>query len=281
MAARQRAPKRTLSDDGNSEYENWLLRLDQEAEKLEPGGLFLYDPFMLERYPRLRSASEREREAVENVISLEATRIGAHPKAERVLNGLDTKMQRQLAALAGDVREAIRQHSIHSGNRTGIAALERQAPPAQRRLDRLTADAVNTLRRMRACADGLPRELGVVHSNAASEALKALSGARHRYRPDSSATRMLDTTHPYTEDQTTFAMVRLYWFFRFGCGLTGDESEVRVALLRNAFWQPWAEPVTVLEQYIEGESQGSTAVRMAVARFRLDRGTAAPQPRPE
>jgi hypothetical protein len=41
--------------------------------------------------------------------------------------------------------------------------------------------------------------------------------------------------HPVPEDPTVRGMVDLYWFFRQCCGLTGDEAEVRVALLRNTF----------------------------------------------
>jgi len=77
-------------------------------------------------------------------------------------------------------------------------------------------------------------------------------------------------------DPTTFAMVQLYWLLRHGCGLTGDESEVRVALIRNFFWAPLGVPkVKFRPFYEEGESQGCSAVRQAVRRFHLPKGTSA------
>lgn len=68
---------------------------------------------------------------------------------------------------------------------------------------------------------------------------------------------------------TTRCMVKLYWFFRDGCSLSGDESEVRVAMIRNSFWMELGvEPIDYVPAYNIEENKGCTAVRLAVARYR-------------
>jgi hypothetical protein len=70
-----------------------------------------------------------------------------------------------------------------------------------------------------------------------------------------------------------FGMVRLYWFFRHECQLSGDESEVRTARLRNAFWiEHGVSTVPYRANYIPGESKGCDAVHIAVARFQPEQG---------
>jgi hypothetical protein len=77
------------------------------------------------------------------------------------------------------------------------------------------------------------------------------------------------------QNPTTFAMVQIYWFFCSGCNLTGHDSEVRVALIRNAFWAQVGIPaVTYRESYTGDQSRGCDAVKQAVHRFRWPQGTA-------
>jgi hypothetical protein len=75
------------------------------------------------------------------------------------------------------------------------------------------------------------------------------------------------------EDPEVFGMVQLYWFFRHGCTLSGHESEVRVARLRNAFWTEYgATKVKYLAKYDGVKAQGCDAVRLAVRRFKPQKG---------
>jgi hypothetical protein len=69
-------------------------------------------------------------------------------------------------------------------------------------------------------------------------------------------------------------MVMLYWFFRHECKLPAGESEVRTAMIRKSFWAKFGiEKVVFRPKYSADESLGCEAVRKAVERFRLDRGT--------
>ena len=80
----------------------------------------------------------------------------------------------------------------------------------------------------------------------------------------------LPSEYPRPASTEVFGMVKLYWLFRHECGLTGDESEVRVARLRNAFWIEYGvRPVKFRAIYRAGESIGCNAVHAAVRRFRL------------
>jgi hypothetical protein len=112
------------------------------------------------------------------------------------------------------------------------------------------------------------RMLGQPYIVAASNALRDLD---IKYLPDAQkhieiATESMSVG---SEDVEVFGMVQLYWFFRHECNLNGDESEVRVARLRNAFWiENGASAVTYRAKYIAGQSQGCEAVHVAVRRFR-------------
>lgn len=74
--------------------------------------------------------------------------------------------------------------------------------------------------------------------------------------------------HPIPTDPVASCMVQLYWFFRRGCRVSGNDSEVRVALIRNSFWTKLGEsPVSFRPTYKSAESAGCPAVDAAVRRF--------------
>ena len=80
--------------------------------------------------------------------------------------------------------------------------------------------------------------------------------------------------HQPEDDQSSFAVVPLYWFFRHECGLSGNESEVRAAMIRNQFLTPpGKEPLKYQAESTGGEFGGSSAVRLAVSRYRPEAQT--------
>src|SRR5262249_25309541 len=85
--------------------------------------------------------------------------------------------------------------------------------------------------------------------------------------------RSVASEYPRLEDPVRLAMVQLYWLLRHGCGLSGHESEVRVALIRNALWTKHG--ITAIPIRAKGtpvKSKGCDAVHVAVMRFK--QGTA-------
>lgn len=109
--------------------------------------------------------------------------------------------------------------------------------------------------------------LGTDYRNAANKALKALDD-KHFPTAQEHIEIESQSLASENEDVAVFGMVKLYWFFRHGCGLTGDESEVRVARLRNAFWtEHGVSTVPFRAEYFTGQSQGCEAVHVAVIRF--------------
>jgi hypothetical protein len=93
--------------------------------------------------------------------------------------------------------------------------------------------------------------------------LKGLAAPRHRSLAEFPA--LARELRQVTKSPVTSAMVWLYWFFRSGCHLSGDEAEVRVGLLRNALWKR----LDVEEVFIATDQpRGCRAVYVAVSRYR-------------
>jgi hypothetical protein len=88
--------------------------------------------------------------------------------------------------------------------------------------------------------------------------------------PDLSGLLKTPGFHITLKDPVAPCMVKLYWFFRHGCEITGDHSEVRVALLRNTFWGKYKiPPVKYREKFDRevAEPAGCPAVIEAVRRY--------------
>ena len=198
----------------------------------------------------------------------------AHSDASRCLHGLDTAQRTQLAALLLETREAF---EIREHQNSGAALRRYLANEARRRhrmLRRKLARARKAVQELKDYASdsafGRSGEktvhearqmLGHDYLCVASHALAALDGKR-----------LSDDTdfHEYStaERAEGFGMVQLYWFFRHGCALSGDESEVRVGLIRTVFWTEYG--VSKIPLRTKGqpeESKGCDAVRAAVMRL--------------
>jgi hypothetical protein len=150
-------------------------------------------------------------------------------------------------------------------------------------LERKVAAAEGALEDLKAYAEALDSLLGWNYVITSKSCLKQLRMFRKaaEYALEFYRNELRDDEHSAPEDATTFGMVQLYWFFRHGCDLSGDESEVRTALIRSAFWTHYGVlRVDVQERYETGQSKGCEAVRLAVRRFRLkDEGHRSQKPR--
>ena len=82
---------------------------------------------------------------------------------------------------------------------------------------------------------------------------------------------LLPQSFPFQDEPIDSVQGQLYFFFR-SYGVSGNDAEVRVGLIRNAFLTEWVGSVGVLKSYQDGESQGCDAVRKAVKRFELAQG---------
>jgi hypothetical protein len=140
--------------------------------------------------------------------------------------------------------------------------LASEAARRRRMLGRKLANARASLKDLRnyaQCLDSLHGMQSI--GDAARECLKRLNVPLRK--------RTFEPLGSSSDNPTAFGMVRLYWFFGHGCRLSGDESEVRVALIRNAFWREFGvETVPYRAKYEDAQSKGCEAVHVVVNRFR-------------
>jgi len=106
--------------------------------------------------------------------------------------------------------------------------------------------------------------LGLDYIRAADRGLKALANVKD----DPSGGEFylsLKSEYPRLQDPRQLGIVEFYWFFRNECRCSGREAKVRVAMIANAFL---ASKLKYKPNYRDAESQGCSAVRVAVARYR-------------
>jgi hypothetical protein len=186
---------------------------------------------------------------------------------------LDPEQNRQLAALSRDILFSLEVYNDHRRDAGRAYKLAGEGERRTRMLSRKVAKLREQLGDLQDYAKELDPLLGTEHVRAADRSLKDLENlnedvsAGERYR-------LLKSKYPTLEDPAQLGMVQLYWLFRHECGLTGDEAEVRVALLRNGLWtEHGVECVQSLREAYSAEtaeSMGCDAVHVAVTRYRWD-----------
>ena len=272
---------------------NWLKRLDEQATELPSATSWLqpYGPFMLARYANLRpqpiagdvhsqlDCESGERTAAQLFMEWES-RIAENAEAAVCLSGLSAEQRRQLAALLLDTIDELKgcdsaaealqwARHVHEETPTRRRVLDRRLKKARRAVEELENYAQDLRKRnsLDASRHLARRTLGHTYRVAAGRALKALDV---KSLADAQEHTELAGERLTFEDPEVFGMVRLYWFFRHECRLSGHESEVRTARLRNAFWaEHGIRKVKFRPKYITGQSQGCEAVHVAVRRFHL------------
>lgn len=266
---------------------NWLERLDQEARTLPKAMNWLepYGPFMLIRYANLRPEPHPHDLRSTQTVDEWKSRIAGHTDTAFCLKGLNSEQRKQLSALLLDIETAFENNNIQRGRSKWARQLSNEARRRTRVLDRKLLKARKAVESLMSYAKDsgtgnsadLPshaarQTLGYPYRTAAARALRALvvpSGVAP-VMPDVDVYESLTSEYPTPDAPEVFGMVKLYWLFRHECGLSGHESEVRVARLRNAFWIEYeVRPVKLRATYRAGESIGCNAVHAAVRRFRL------------
>ena len=262
---------------------NWLAHLDAEVSKLPVTATsWEYSAFTLARFPRLQPTSDEDeldelnRRSVRGWLANYEARISSDQDAKRTVEGLNDKQKMQLAALVAETTHDV---EISSMNPVSTDQKHLKKAPAERRIiARKVASTRKALLALRDCAaeKGLH---GLMFDGSFEDCLANFDGfAREmgrKLKSHHSFTSFCISSSRLMPNPISYGMVKLYWFFRHGCNRTGKESEVRTALIRNAFWTQHGVPsVDLLLKYRgAGESKGCTAVRLAVSRFRPDRGT--------
>jgi hypothetical protein len=194
-------------------------------------------------------------------------------QADRALRNLTSDQRIQLTALLVDVQGEIEIFNDRRRGRNWSSTVKREGPALQKMLPRNLAEVRRSLLLL---ADrggrwaAIDRPIGVKYRDAAKLAITVLRELPTlKPRSFNELSSLTSELRHATKNPITFAMVRLYWFFRSECLLRSGEAEVRVALLRNSLWKRLG--VEEVDLHVESEtdpSKGCRAVCQAVARFR-------------
>ncbi len=294
MAVSQRK-KTHQTGSADSEAVNWLELSDAEASTLPRAKGWCNYPYFLQiRYPDLQptppsSAPKSQAEKIklrlfkedkeafyETLLDFRA-QVETHEEARRAVEGLTEEQCQQLAALLVDSIVSFEKYKPDANFAKELKQLEREAPRRLRNLKRKIDTTRDALQKLHDYASQLHWTLRGgwsqewwhhwTDSTKAAELCLEILEDVELPKPESFS-RDLTDSNLHLNDPATLYMVKFYWFFRHGCGVPSNESQVRVAIIRNAFWKEWATPVKARPSYDSVDSQGCTAVRQAVRRFR-------------
>jgi hypothetical protein len=188
--------------------------------------------------------------------------------SERILRGLNAVQRSQLAGLVLDLNQALRDYTRHGQNSKMVRTLAAEAPGRTRRLSQKVVHIRAELEDLQEYAARLHATLGLEYGRAAKRCLDVLEKL-NRGPSVAEYFESQKAEYPAIEHPRQLGIVQLYWFFRTECRCSAGESEVRSAMVANELL-PLAgrRSVNYVSQYQGDESQGSSAVRLAVSRYR-------------
>jgi hypothetical protein len=270
-----KGPTRSKNTKAGPRFRCWLQQLDLEAKKLPRAQSWLEFPvFMFARYPllqpkRLKTGDRKRRSLIETgfntfnkVVGNWEKRISEHSEACRAIRGLTSGQRKQLAALVFDIECEFEEFADSKETRSKIRPLSSEAKRRQRTIQRKIEKTKAALEDLQKYAYDLHHFHGLSNiGDIASQCLERLKTPIPK--------RTFELSGEVGNSPVTFAMLKLYCFFREECRQTGDESEVRVALIRNEFWveERYAKRVLVRHEYNGEQSQGCDTVHTAVGRY--------------
>ncbi|MGB7436252.1 MAG: hypothetical protein WBR26_06855 [Candidatus Acidiferrum sp.] len=255
---------------------NWLKWLDQEVRQFPSTADWSQHPpfqfarcrlLMMARYPQLQRPFPDE--VLYRELSRGENQILGHPETRHVLDGLNDRQRKELSALFLDTFGCLESYRAHRRRANRVQKLAGEAPSRTRVLTRKLGKARRALEDLREYAETLDELLGSEHVRATKTCLETLQ----KLKEDTTAAEFyqsIESEYPALEGPVMLSMVQLYWFFRSGCGLSGHESEVRVAMIRNAHWTSFGvAKVDFIPAYQKQttRSRGCQAVHEAVRRF--------------
>lgn len=277
-----------LAESGqDSNLFNWLRDLDSREPSLSPARSWLnYPYFMFARHPRLQPKDganvETGRRSFEKTLSDQESRMAKHEHGANILQGLTPEQQQQLSALVVDCLAEFEEHGERAKHGKNLTRLTKEAASRQRGLDKKVSQVRTALEQLYLYAQKLDPWLGTAHAGFAQNGLTALKELSHYQSAEEwekdrqNHGRIAQIPSP--NDPTTSAMVQLYWFFRHECRFSANESEIRVALIREACFGRWKKPIRIVpfhksarsgcKSIPDPESRGAGAVAQAVRRFR-------------
>jgi len=254
---------------------NWLADFDTRTKKLPRATTWWdYSHFIFARFPSLQPHPESPVKALKESFRRELARweeqIAGHTTARVTLDKLSPDLRRQLAALLSDTIEDLERFTNRRKKKEWFGKIASDGQAWSRILRSKHRDACLALQNLVSYCKKRDDYLSSDLRQKAEQSLLTLQQVKPLGIPTAPFAKSIrDEVAALTEDPSTGRMVQTYWFFRAGCGLNGDESEVRTALIRNAFWTHYGvSKVVYRDVYRAGDSRGCEAVRKAITRFR-------------
>ena len=243
---------------------NWLLEMDRAVQKLpraETAGD--YWNFFFVRYPHLRPSPYRTRlQGLREQIARYEAIISNDQETRRTLDTLSRALRKQLAALVLDTIGDLDDLS----EKKDLKRIGRIYGSQRRNLIRKVEKLRGHLEDVRRDALKLHHYLG---RDVAVRSLRCLEIISECRIPASDLIEIIPVHYSKVRlaSRTAMNMVKLYWFFRYGCEVDGDEAEVRVALIRNRFWTPYVPKIPYQGAYDGTENKNCPAVHQAILRY--------------
>lgn len=283
--------------------ERWLKQLDAKARRLPRARSWLSYPwFLLVRYPRLRPDASRPglspspgipRDPCALTLDQELitweTKVLRHESASRALVNLSTRQRRELIALLIDTTVSLDEYRSHSRWHRRIRKLAQEEPRRHRMLESKLQKAHRSLDKLLTAHDiDAPGHILESAFKRARQSKADLDAYRKALDVELSLNQYFENGMPSSQDlaflnlaafvsdpsshsvrvnPVSSSMVHLYAYFIGECGLSRNVAEVRVALLRNAFWTRYGVsevPVSIRYNPVTCESAGCPAVKAAV-----------------
>lgn len=282
---------------------NWLEALDSLSTRLPRARSWInYPYFFFARYPQLQPADSADRKhqlhleigrkTFQEELQKWESRFAGNEIACRVLEGLDSGRRTQLAGLMIDCLAEIGDYVNRIPYHKLLKKWASQAPHRERMLKRKLATVHKALDDLMCTLTSVgPSQERLVNSRikAYERAVENLENYLKKIAPflrprhllgdilrePASITLpdlegLLNTPgfHVVPENPVAPCMIKLYWFFHHGCGISGNQSEVRVALLRNTFWRNARIPTVKCKEIAGAEGSAECgAVKRAVQRY--------------
>jgi hypothetical protein len=274
-----------VADISRVERANWLAEEDAWAlEQPQAISWNDYSHFVFARHPHLQPAPcpeprpsrsidfiEFGRRVFNEHLSGYQSQLASDEKMKRVLEGLSADQQIQLAALVIDSILDFEFDCVARRDDDYKNSRFREVTNRRNLLVKKTLKAKKALEDLaRYASCELRYGVGTLHGTVARNCLADFD----KYLQATSSAQLVNARTP--EDSkaasvlsaATMGMVKLYFFFFYGCiGIPSEESAIRVALIRNKFWRDWVDEVKEYSSGRDIESHGSGAVRQALSRW--------------
>jgi hypothetical protein len=261
-----------MQPTSESAYTNWLTLEDERARTLERSRSFAeYSHFCLIRNPQLQPTPPEDPIELRSFEIMRrsffaqiALKSGSLPSWAS--DGLTSAQLDQLTALIIDLGGDQDYFASYGAEGNEWRQIGKTGPQIQRKLTKQVQKVREALAKLQDLAGKSPPLLGKRYTRGAECCLHDL---------DMYCTPISDETlreqlplHPREDDPISFAVVPLYWFYKHECGLTSNESQVRAAMIRNAFLTPPGEQPLAYSPGKGGDSSGCPAVRAALKKYR-------------